>query len=320
MNRLRLVNFQKVKSANSKAQVGLLLNQGPNPFVVNLRAKEFSGEFDGKFDMVDLYNDHDNKIMSAIRKVASRINDEGSFASKPYILPLDPSKVKLLPPVTPVRNIICIGKNYSDHIAEVKKRDEKDGTATPASAPQYPMFFTKATTTVIGPHTPVPSHNTLTKWLDYEAELAVVIGKGGVNISVENAMQHVFGYTCANDVSARDLQRRHGQFFKGKTLDGTCPLGPCVVPASDVDPNDLSIRLWLNGELKQNSRTSKMIFNIPAIIASLSEGFTLLPGDVILTGTPDGVAYAANPPFSLKSGDDMTVEIEHIGRLDNKVI
>ena len=309
-------------SETAKGQIGLLFNQGihaTSPFIVNLKAKEFKERFDGAFTMKDLFEDHEknNKIMSVIRLIAAQIEAVENVRSKPYVL--DSNKVKLLPPVTPIRNIMCIGKNYSDHIAEVKKRDNKEGTDTPTAAPKYPMFFTKATTTVIGHKATVPSHNTLTKWLDYEAELAVIIGKGGANISIENAMNHVFGYTCANDISARDLQRRHGQFFKGKTLDGTCPLGPCIVPASDLDPSDLSIQLRLNGELKQNSRTSKMLFKIPAIIASLSEGFTLLPGDVILTGTPDGVAYAAEPPFSLNPGDRMIVEIEHIGGLENNV-
>ena len=189
----------------------------------------------------------------------------------------------------------------------------------PVEIPKYPVFFTKAPQCIIGPDEKVESHSNLTKWLDYEVELAVIIGKKGRDIPLENWKEHVFGYTIANDITARDLQKSHSQWFKGKTLDSTCPMGPYVVPSSDLDPSSLDLQTWVNGELRQNSNTSKMIFDIPTIMHHLSKGFTLLPGDVILTGTPDGVGFAMNPPQVLRSGDKMHLEISGIGSLINTV-
>jgi 2-keto-4-pentenoate hydratase/2-oxohepta-3-ene-1,7-dioic acid hydratase in catechol pathway len=186
--------------------------------------------------------------------------------------------------------------------------------------PKYAQFFTKAPECVVAPGEGVPAHANLTRWLDYEVELAVIVGKQGVNISRADALNHVFGWTIGNDITARDVQKRHTQFFKGKTLDGTCPLGPCIVPREDLDASDLSLKLWVNGDLRQNGRTSDMIFDVPAIIEQLSAGFTLYPGDVILTGTPSGVGYAMNPPQALKSGDVMRLEIEGIGSLENTIV
>lgn len=230
------------------------------------------------------------------------------------------SSVKLLAPIEPHRNFMCVGKNYLDHVAEIAKvRGDSSAPTTVADLPKHVMFFTKAPQCVVHPGDKIQSHVGLTKWLDFEAELAVVIGKGGKNISAENALDHVFGYTIANDVTARDIQKAHGQFFKGKTLDATCPLGPAIVSSKDVDASNLSIKLWLNGSLMQNSNTNKMIFKIPEIIHQLSKGFTLMPGDVILTGTPDGVGYARKPPVCLKNGDKIDIEIESLGRLSNTV-
>jgi 2-keto-4-pentenoate hydratase/2-oxohepta-3-ene-1,7-dioic acid hydratase in catechol pathway len=156
--------------------------------------------------------------------------------------------------------------------------------------------------------------------LDYEAELAIVIGKGGVNITEDNANDAIFGYTILNDVTGRDVQRRHGQWFKGKSLDGSCPIGPWVAHKSAiVDPHQLAIRLKVNGELRQNGNTSTMIFSIPRIIAELSAGLTLEPGDIIATGTPSGVGYAMKPPRPLKAGDIISIEIEGLGKLENTV-
>lgn len=242
---------------------------------------------------------------------------------------IDINEVSLLAPIPlPSRNIFCVGKNYLDHIAEVKAADSltknTDTSDSKASVeiPKYAQFFTKAPDCVIGPKQTVERHEKLTNWLDYEAELAVVIGKQGRDIPVQDALNHVFGYSIGNDVTARDIQRRHVQFFKGKTLDSSCPMGPCIVPRLDL-PDDiasnLAIKLWLNDELKQNSRTSNMIFNVANIIHQLSQGFTLKPGDIILTGTPAGVGYASTPPFSLKSGDHIKIEIENIGILENWV-
>ena len=159
---------------------------------------------------------------------------------------------------------------------------------------------------------------------DYEVELAVIIGKKGRDIAPEDAMSHVFGYTIGNDVTAREIQKRHIQWFKGKSLDSSCPLGPAVVPHSEmisygINPGDLRITARVNGELRQDSRTSRLIFDIPSQISSLSAGFTLLPGDIILTGTPSGVGFAMDPPQVLKPRDEVICAVEHIGELRNIV-
>jgi 2-keto-4-pentenoate hydratase/2-oxohepta-3-ene-1,7-dioic acid hydratase in catechol pathway len=219
-----------------------------------------------------------------------------------------------------------VGKNYLDHVREIHVKntasnsDPVGASAVHVDTPKYAQFFTKAPECVVAPGEGVPAHANLTRWLDYEVELAVIVGKQGVNISRADALNHVFGWTIGNDITARDVQKRHTQFFKGKTLDGTCPLGPCIVPKEDLDASDLSLKLWVNGDLRQNGRTSDMIFDVPAIIEQLSAGFTLYPGDVILTGTPSGVGYAMNPPQALKSGDVVRLEIEGIGSLENTIV
>ena len=232
------------------------------------------------------------------------------------LLPIE--QVTLMAPIPrPHRNLFCVGRNYMDHVAE----GDRTRGITESELPKFPQFFTKAPDTVIAPGAAIPDHTAtgVTKWLDYEAELTLIIGKPGANISKEDALSHVFGWTIGNDVTGRDLQRRHGQWFKGKSLDRSCPLGPWIVPADELDASDLAIQLWVNGEQRQSSRTSKMIFDVKEIIHQLSMGFTLLPGDVILTGTPEGVGYAMQPPQVLKDGDVVDIEIEGIGRLSNPV-
>jgi 2-keto-4-pentenoate hydratase/2-oxohepta-3-ene-1,7-dioic acid hydratase in catechol pathway len=247
------------------------------------------------------------------------------------------SEVKLSAPIPlPRRNVMCVGKNYKDHVAEVAAADKQRGigtTSTPAAAPaasggdapkepKYAQFFTKVPSAVIGPGGQIESHAKVTKWLDYEAELAVIIGKTGRDIRREDAMSYIYGYSIANDVTARDVQRQHNQWFRGKSLDTTCPLGPYLLHHSSqgFDPFNLSVKLWVNGEKRQDSNTANMIFDIPEIICQLSQGLTLRPGDVILTGTPQGVGYAMNPPQVLKPGDHCAIEIQHLGRLENTVI
>lgn len=221
----------------------------------------------------------------------------------------------------PCSRLARLGKNYLDHIAEVKAKDSSDTNNSAIELPKYPQLFTKAPECVVAPNDFIESHKDISKYLDYEAELAVIIGLKGRDIARENAMDHVFGYTIANDVTARDIQRHHVQFFKGKTLDRTCPLGPYIVPKQDIlDPMNLFIKLWLNDQLMQNSNTSKMIFDIKDIIVHLSRGFTLLPGDIILTGTPEGVGYARKPPVTLKPNDRVRIEIENLGILENHVL
>lgn len=230
------------------------------------------------------------------------------------LLPL--ASVALQAPIPkPRRNVFCVGRNYMDHVAE----GDRTRGITNSEVPKYPQFFTKAADCVIAPGAKVPTHEGVTKWLDYEVELVAIIGTAGRDIPKEKALDHVYGWTIGNDVTGRDLQRRHGQWFKGKSLDRSCPLGPVIVPAADLSAADLAIGLKINGEQRQSSRTSKMIFDVPEIIHQLSSGFTLLPGDVIMTGTPEGVGYAMQPPQTLKAGDVMELTIEGIGTLTNSI-
>jgi 2-keto-4-pentenoate hydratase/2-oxohepta-3-ene-1,7-dioic acid hydratase in catechol pathway len=230
------------------------------------------------------------------------------------LLPL--ASVALQAPIPqPRRNVFCVGRNYMDHVAE----GDRTRGITQSEVPKYPQFFTKAADCVIAPGAKVPTHEGVTKWLDYEVELVAIIGTAGRDIPKEKALEHVYGWTIGNDVTGRDLQRRHGQWFKGKSLDRSCPLGPVIVPAADLSAADLAIGLKINGEQRQASRTSKMIFDVPEIIHQLSAGFTLLPGDVIMTGTPEGVGYAMQPPQTLKAGDVMELTIEGIGTLTNTI-
>jgi 2-keto-4-pentenoate hydratase/2-oxohepta-3-ene-1,7-dioic acid hydratase in catechol pathway len=218
---------------------------------------------------------------------------------------------KLLAPLIPT-DILCIGLNYRKHA-------EEGGSAIPVN----PMLFIKASGTLNNPFDPIPLPRRSSQ-IDYEAELAVVIGKAAKDVSREDALDYVLGYTCANDVSARDWQRDKalggGQFARGKSFDGFCPLGPAIVTKDEIpNPNALDIRCYLNGQTMQNSSTADMIFDVPALIESLSSTMTLRPGAVILTGTPHGVGFARNPPVWMKEGDTVVVELDVIGRLENPV-
>ncbi|MDH5469855.1 MAG: fumarylacetoacetate hydrolase family protein [Gammaproteobacteria bacterium] len=216
----------------------------------------------------------------------------------------------------PRRNIICLGKNYLEHAREVAAK--MNG---PDQPPEHPIIFTKATTAVIAPGAPVPSYPELTRMLDYEAELALIIGTGGRDIAAANAWQHVFGYTAINDISARDMQKKHFQWFRAKSLDGFAPMGPLVVHRSVMAaPEDIEIRCTVNGELRQQATLSQLIFDVPTIIETLSSGMTLLPGDIIATGTPAGVGMGFTPPKYLQPGDEMVVEVGGAGVLRNPVV
>lgn len=225
------------------------------------------------------------------------------------------AEVQLLAPIPrPARNVFCVGRNYKLHIEEgYRARGE------PVQYPAVPEFFTKPPSTVIGPGAEVRLPKITTK-LDYEVELALVIGRQGRDIPVETAKGHIFGYCVLNDVTARDLQRAHGQWFKGKALDTTCPIGPFIVTADTFDPAD-GHRLWLtvNGEMRQDSRVSDMLFDCAEIIAHLSAGLTLEPGDIITTGTPSGVGLGMTPQVWLKDGDVMEAGIDGIGSIINTV-
>jgi 2-keto-4-pentenoate hydratase/2-oxohepta-3-ene-1,7-dioic acid hydratase in catechol pathway len=209
----------------------------------------------------------------------------------------------------PRKNVFCLGQNYAAHAAE-------SGSAPPTA----PIYFTKPPTTVIGQGEAIPYPQGLTVRLDWEVELGVVIGRGGRDIPEGRALEHVFGYTIFNDVSARDLQFRTSQWFKGKSLDGSCPMGPVIVTADEIpDPQRLRLQLSVNGVNKQDSNTADMIFSVARIIADLSAGMTLEPGDCISTGTPQGVGDGRKPPEYLKPGDVMEAEVERIGVLKNQV-
>ncbi|HXD74809.1 MAG TPA: fumarylacetoacetate hydrolase family protein [Vicinamibacterales bacterium] len=220
------------------------------------------------------------------------------------------------PIARPSKNIICLGLNYSDHVKESAQARGRE-----VKIPEHPVFFTKAPTTVNGPFDPIPFDPQITQQVDYEVELGVVIGVGGRNIARANALSHVFGYTVINDVSARDLQMRHLQWFKGKSLDGFCPMGPVVVSADEFgNPQTKKIGTRVNGVQKQNSTTASMIFPVDVIIEVLSKGMTLEPGDVIATGTPEGVGLGRTPQEWLNDGDMVETDIEGIGTLRNQVV
>lgn len=221
--------------------------------------------------------------------------------------------VQLAPIPRPRKNVMCLGLNYYAHVEETSGHFSRDG-----KKPRYPIVFTKANSSVIGHEQGVLWQAESCSQLDWEAELAVIIGKGGRHITRDNAMSHVFGYTIINDLSARDLQFNHKQFFLGKSIDGGCPMGPHIVTADEIpNPHQLNIRCRVNDELKQDSNTRHMIFDIPDIIEHLSRGMTLEAGDVIATGTPSGVGFVRNPPEFLRPGDTVECEIEGIGVLRN---
>jgi len=231
--------------------------------------------------------------------------------------PLD--GLRLRAPLVPRRNVFCVGKNYHEHAAEFARSGFDTSAAKGETAPAAPVVFTKAPSTVVGPGDEVLPFTELTRQLDYEAELAVVIGKPGRGIRPEDAWNHVWGYTIVNDVTARDLQQKHRQWFIGKSMDTFCPMGPWIVTADELDATDLAVKCWINDELRQDANTRDLIFDIPTIIATLSAGMTLQPGDVIATGTPAGVGIGFSPPRFLAPGDRMRIEIGGIGVLESRI-
>ncbi|WP_151446638.1 fumarylacetoacetate hydrolase family protein [Lacisediminimonas profundi] len=225
--------------------------------------------------------------------------------------------VRILAPIAnPRRNVFLVGKNYHEHAKEFNKSGF-DGSKE--DAPPLPSFFTKPASTIVGPNDPVLSHQEATREVDYENEFTVIIGKGGRGIKKADAYSHVWGYTIVNDVTARDLQKQARQWFLGKALDTFCPMGPFIVTPDEIDPENVQLKTWINGELRQNANTGDLIFNIPTIIEVLSAGMALEPGDIIATGTAAGVGIGFTPPKFLKPGDEMKLEIEGIGTLVNRM-
>lgn len=254
-------------------------------------------------------------LISSFQPEWLNIMDERLKSGEYRTIPV--SSVKLLAPIPyPRRNVFCLGKNYVEHAQEIKLTGITD-----TSIPQHPIYFTKVASPAIGQNDPVLVSRQVTTQVDYEVELAIVIGRDGINIKPEEAEEYIFGYTIANDVSARNLQANHLQWFKGKSLNNFCPLGPVLVHKSAFPlPLHLEIQCRINGELRQNSNTKNMIFDIPHIISDLSKGMTLKAGDIICTGTPSGVGMGFEPPRYLADGDVMECYIEKIGKLTNQII
>ncbi len=235
-------------------------------------------------------------------------------ATAPAALPL--AEARLLAPIpTPRRNVICLGKNYAEHA-----RESYEARGEQVITTEYPVIFTKATTTINGPYDDIPVDDAISAQMDYEAELAFIIGRPARRVARAEAMSYVFGYTVLNDVTARDLQTAHKQFHIGKSLDGCCPIGPWIVTADEIaDPHALRITCHVNGELRQDSAGEVMTFDIPAMIEILSRTMTLLPGDIIATGTPSGVGFAMKPPVFLRPGDVVECAIDGIGAIRNTI-
>ena len=234
----------------------------------------------------------------------------------PKTAPILLNKALLKAPIPrTLKNVFCVGWNYLEHFEEggAKLEDKRE-------LPKWPVFFSKAPTAINGPFDTIPYDANVSTQLDWEVELGVIIGKDGKNISEADAMSHVFGYTIINDVTWRDIQRRHGgQWDKGKSLDGTCPMGPCIVTADAIDPNHLDLECRVSGVVKQKSNTKHLYFKIPRLIHDLSLGQTLESGDVISSGTPEGVGFARTPPEFMIAGDLLETEIQGIGVMRNPI-
>lgn len=251
-------------------------------------------------------------MLTACRELLSTARDGGLPAAIVAV-----KDVTIVAPIPrPLKNVFCVGSNYRAHVSEANRAQAKADVA-----PKLPVFFTKPPTAVIGPGDSVLLDPLVSDKMDYEVELGVVIGKAGRNIRAADALDHIFGFTIINDVTARDLQRAHGgQYLKGKGLDTTCPMGPQIVTIDELGTGaNLRIRLSVNGVTRQDDTTENMIFSIPTLLESLSQGLTLEPGDLLATGTPKGVGYAMQPPCYLQDGDVVTCEIEGIGKLSNVV-
>ncbi|MTI67332.1 MAG: fumarylacetoacetate hydrolase family protein [Firmicutes bacterium] len=257
-------------------------------------------------NMTDFIENFDDNLLKEISSIIENkdllkisINDVDIKAPIPY----------------PKKNIICLGKNYLDHVEEIKGLTTKE-----TSIPKLPIYFSKIANPCIGQYDLIRNHSNITNHIDYEVELAIIIGKKGSNIKRSEVKDYIFGFSIANDITARNLQKEHIQWLRGKSLDTFCPMGPYLVHKSVIPfPVELNIECKVNGEIRQSSNTKNMIFNIPYIVSDISKGITLEPGDIILTGTPSGVGLGFKPPKYLKSGDTVECNIEKIGTLVNKV-
>ena len=294
---MRLVTF----SANGIQQAGVVAADGTYVAITDL----IPG---APADMLGLIA-AGPELLARLQSAAARAQGGVSAASAQLLAPIP----------HPRRDVFAVGWNYLEHFEEGQgmrgPQDDKQ------EIPEYPALFSKLPETVVGPEAPVWHPAPHSDQLDWEVELAVIIGREGRDIQPEQALDYVFGYTIANDVSVRDVQRRHGgQWFKGKNFDSHCPMGPWIVTPDEVgDPQNVRLTTRINGVIKQDSNTRFMVYQIPRIIQEFSRGVVLYPGDVIITGTPEGVGFARKPPEFLKVGDLMELEIEHIGVLRNRV-
>ena len=290
-------------------KVGVLSADKQSVIPLSMAEQRYFGNAGVGGTMLDLIQQGE-PALQRIRTIVEKAKTDGDCPSMPL------SSVKITAPIgRPPKNIFCIGKNYAEHALEFDKTKNVE-----VAVPKHPVVFTKAATTIIGHQDNICAHADVTSELDYEVELAVVIGKQGSKIAPEDALDYVFGYTIINDVTARDLQKKHLQWFLGKSLDTSAPMGPYLVHKSVMPyPDRLAISCKVNGELRQKANTKDMVFSIPLLIATISAGITLEPGDIIATGTPAGVGAGFVPPKFLRSGDELELEIEGIGILRNRV-
>ena len=257
---------------------------------------------------------HPNPVLAVIEQGVSAAQLQAVVTEH---VPL--AQVKFLAPLSAfLRNPFAVGKNYHEHALEFDKSGFNATSGAASAIPQFPQIFTKATLTLNGPTDPIRFNPQHTGSVDYEGEIGVVIGSTCRNVSKADAMQHVWGFVALNDVTARDLQKNHAQWFLGKSLDGFCPLGPWMT-SRDEAPTDMRMQTWVNGELRQNAHISQLIFDVPTLIETMSAAMTLLPGDIIATGTSVGVGVGFNPPKFLRQGDVVRVAISGLGELNNPV-
>jgi 2-keto-4-pentenoate hydratase/2-oxohepta-3-ene-1,7-dioic acid hydratase in catechol pathway len=298
---MRLVTYQPINTAEFRT--GILINKDEViDIVAEAAARKSAANVTAMLDIIA----GGAPTMALLKEIAAL----------PKTAPIMLNKALLKAPIPrPAKNVFCVGWNYLEHFEEGGNMLKDD-----RELPKYPVFFTKAPTAVNGPYDVIPFDEKISTQLDWEVELGVIIGTTGKNISEGDAMKHIFGYTVINDVTWRDVQRRHGgQWHKGKSLDGTCPMGPCIVTADSLDPTNVNIECRVSGVVKQKSNTKHLYFKIPRLIHDLSEGMTLEAGDVISTGTPEGVGYARTPPEWMKPGDLLETEIEGIGVMRNPI-
>ncbi len=294
------MKFITFSTSDKKEHMGLIIEEGK---VIDLN---ILGKSNPHFRSMLNFIRGGEEVIDTLKELLADVPEDAIIDSL--------ENVRLLAPIPePVRNIYCVGLNYAEHTAEFS------GGKT--NTTEHPIIFSKVPTTVIGQGDEIDLHPDVTKEVDYEAELGVIIGTGGRDIQKEDVYDHIFGYTIINDVTARDLQRKHQQWLLGKSLDTFCPIGPHIIHKSELtDPQNLDISCTINGEIRQSSNTKHMIFDIPEIISTISKGHTLQAGDIIATGTCEGVGMGFNPPRFLQKGDVIEVEIEKIGVLRNEVV